>query len=76
VWGLNSRCVFVRMWQAFAFSERTHLGTDMYVIVCVLRIGTSEPIHLVYLDPHRALFLGRLQCVSDIFLLRNPACPF
>jgi len=47
----------------------------MYVIVRVLRIGWPEPIHLVYPDPHRALFLGRLQYVSDVYLLRNPECP-
>ena len=63
------------VWQAYAFSERAHLGADMYVIVRVLRIGWPEPIHLVYPDPHRALFLGRLQYVSDVYLLRNPECP-
>jgi hypothetical protein len=47
----------------------------MYVIVRVLRIGSAEPIHLVYPDPHRALFLGRLQHVADVHLLRNASCP-
>jgi hypothetical protein len=63
------------VWQAFAFSERAHLGEDMYVIVRVVHIGTSEPLHFVYPDPHRALFMGRLQHVSDVYLLRNPTCP-
>lgn len=73
--GLNWRFVCIRVWQAFAFSERTHLGPDMYVIVRVLRLGASDPTYVVYTDPHRALFLGRLQCASDVYLLRNPACP-
>jgi len=65
----------IQMATASAFSERAQLGADMYVIVRVLGIGSTEPMHLVYPDPHRALFLGRLQYVSDVYLLRNPTCP-
>jgi hypothetical protein len=58
--------------QAFMFTERPQLGPDMYVIVRVMRLGTPEPTHKVYADPHRALYLGRLQCVSPVSLQRNP----
>jgi hypothetical protein len=58
--------------QAFMFTERPQLGPDMYVIVRVMRLGTPEPTHRVYADPHRSWYLGRLQCVSPMFLQRNP----
>ena len=57
--------------QALAFSERTHLGPDMYVIVRVSRIGMPEPSYMVYPDPHRGLFMGHLQYACDIYLQRN-----
>jgi hypothetical protein len=65
----------VCVWQAFAFSERTHPGPEVYVIVRVGRLGAPEPTYIVYTDPHQALSLGRLQCVSEIYLQRNPASP-
>jgi len=61
-----------QMATASAFAERTHLGEDMYVIVRVSGIGTSEPSYMLYLDPHRSLFSGRLQYASDVFLQRSP----
>ena len=59
--------------QAFAFMEGVQLHADMYIVVCVCPIATSEPYHVVYPDPHRALFLGKLQYASDVFLQRNLA---
>jgi hypothetical protein len=63
--------LFVRPHQAFALSERTHLGPDMYVIARVSRVGSPQPQCMVYLDPHRALFVGRLQYAADVFLQRS-----
>jgi hypothetical protein len=43
----------------------------MYVIVRVSRIGMPEPSYMVYVDPHRALFLGHLQYAADVLLQRS-----
>ena len=59
--------------QASVFAEGVQLNADMYVIVRVCQIGTPDPFHIVYPDPHRALFLGKLQYASDVFLQRNLA---
>jgi len=56
---------------ASRFSERAEVGTDIYVVVRVSRIGMPEPSYMVYADPHRALFYGLLQYVNDVFLQRN-----
>ncbi|KAH8981074.1 hypothetical protein EDB92DRAFT_1805391 [Lactarius akahatsu] len=62
----------VQMITASRFSERADVGTDMYVVVRVSRIGMPEPSYMVYADPHRALFYGHLQYASpDIYLQRN-----
>ncbi|KAI9442850.1 hypothetical protein BJY52DRAFT_1317510 [Lactarius psammicola] len=62
----------VQMITASRFSERAEVGTDMYVVVRVSRIGMPEPSYMVYADPHRALFYGHLQYASpDIYLQRN-----
>jgi hypothetical protein len=61
----------IQMATAFAFAERTHLGENMYVIVRVWGVGTPEPSHQVYLDPHRGLFSGHLLYASDVHLQRN-----
>jgi hypothetical protein len=63
--------LFVRPHQAFSLSERTHLGPDMYVIARVSRVGSPQPQCMVYLDPHRALFVGRLQYATDVYLHRS-----
>ena len=57
--------------QASRFSERADVGTDIYVVVRVSRIGMPEPSYMVYADPHRALFYGHLQYAYDVFLQRN-----
>ena len=57
--------------QASRFSERTDVGTDIYVVVCISCIGMPEPSYMVYTDPHRALFYGHLQYAHDVFLQRN-----
>ncbi|KAH9046334.1 hypothetical protein EDB83DRAFT_2227590 [Lactarius deliciosus] len=62
----------VQMTTASRFSERAEVGTDMYVVVRVSRIGMPEPSYRIYADPHRALFYGYLQYASpDIYLQRN-----
>lgn len=61
----------VQMTTASRFSERAEVGTDMYVVVRVSRIGMPEPSYMVYADPHRALFYGHLQYAFDIYLQRN-----
>ncbi|KAI9443898.1 hypothetical protein H4582DRAFT_2071449 [Lactarius indigo] len=62
----------VQMITASRFSERAEIGTDIYVVVRVSRIGMPEPSYMVYADPHRALFYGHLQYASpDIYLQRN-----
>jgi hypothetical protein len=66
-------CVFLFI--GIAFTERPQLGPDIYVIVRVMRLGTPEPTHRVYQDPHRAFYLGRLLCASDVFLQRNALSP-
>jgi hypothetical protein len=43
----------------------------MYVIVRVSRIGEPEPSYMVYVDPYRALSMGRLQYASDVYLQCN-----
>lgn len=57
--------------QASRFSERADVGTDIYVIVRVSRIGMPEPSYMVYADPHRSLFYGQLQYAYDVYLRRN-----
>ena len=57
--------------QASRFSERVEIGTDIYVVVRVLRIGMPEPSYMVYADPHRSLFYGHLQYAHDAFLQYN-----
>ncbi|KAH9955853.1 hypothetical protein BC827DRAFT_1235201 [Russula dissimulans] len=61
----------VQMATASVFTEHARLDAHIYVIVRVCQLGTSEPFHLVYPDPHRALFLGKLQYASPVFLQRN-----
>ena len=57
--------------QASTFSERTDVGTDIYVVVCISCTSMPEPSYMVYTDPHRALFYGHLQYAHDVFLQRN-----
>jgi hypothetical protein len=61
----------VQMLTASRFSERAIIGTDIYVVVRVSRIGQTDPAYMVYADPHRALFYGHLQHVYDVYLQRN-----
>jgi hypothetical protein len=61
----------VQMLTALRFSERAIIGTDIYVIVRVSRIGQTNPVYMVYTDPHRALFYGHLKYVYDVYLQSN-----
>ncbi|KAF8267008.1 hypothetical protein EI94DRAFT_1731509 [Lactarius quietus] len=61
----------VQMITAARFTEKAEVGTDIYVVVRVSRIGQTEPSTNAYPDPYRMLIYGQLLYCHDVYLQRN-----